>query len=392
MPAPSRRHFLAALGGAAIAARPVFAAGRWPLDSAAPEGERGVGLPADAEQPAAAPVLLNYNESAWGPSPRALSAIRTAPPALATRYFAEDTYDSLRDALAAHHGVTRAHIRMGAGSTEILKACDDLFLRGGGSVVVAEPTFEAVLQYAANYSGSAVRVPLTGDHRHDLDAMATRVTADTGFVYICNPNNPTGTIVSGDAVRRFLDRIPARVPVVFDEAYAEFVADRTFESAVALIKESRNAGRDIVVAKTFSKIHGLAGMRVGYAIARPEVIARLVPLTVDYAVTGHAAGAAKASLADRAHLGVVGAQVAARRAECTAWLRERGFECTDSQANFVMINLRRPVAPVIDAFATRGVLVGRVFAAMPNFLRVTMGTAAEMRRFYAAAEFALRPT
>ena len=181
----TRRDFIktVGLGAAFVGAKPVFAEGRAYAAALPPQGAQ------------AANVLLNYNESPYGPSPKALAAIRNAEVAVYSRYFPEDTYDSLRDALAAHHGVTRAHIRMGAGSTEILKVCDDIFVRPGAPIVVAEPAYEAVLQYAANSKAESVKVPLTADHRHDLARMAAATTADTGMVYVCNPNNPTGTIV-----------------------------------------------------------------------------------------------------------------------------------------------------------------------------------------------------
>lgn len=362
---PTRRQFVAAVGAATVAARPVFAATRGPAGSrAAASGD----------------VLLNYNESPYGPAPGALAAIRGTAVAIASRYFPEDSYDTLRAALAEHHGVTPAHIRVTVGSTEVLKVCDDVFLAGGAPLVVAEPAYEAVLQYAANSRANATKIPLTPDFRHDLARMAGAVTAATGLVYVCNPNNPTATIVRRDALAAFMDRIPRSVTVLVDEAYAEFVNDPAYESAVRYVKD----GRNVIVAKTFSKIHGMAGMRVGYAIAPPEVIARLAPFTTDFAVTGATANAALASLRDAGYRAEVARRNAARRAEFTAEMAKLGYACAESQANFVLVDLKRPVAPVIAALAKRRVLVGREFAAMPTFLRVTLGTADEMQAFYPA--------
>jgi histidinol-phosphate aminotransferase len=368
MTEPTRRTFLRTVGAgaAALAVSPVFESGRAFAAPAAPQG---------------GPVLLNYNESPYGPSPRALEAVRQATAAVISRYFPEDTYDSLRDALAQHHGVTRDHIRMGAGSTEILKVCDDIFLANGAPVVVAEPAYEAVLQYAANSKARTTSTPLTKDHRHDLPAMARAVDARTGLVYICNPNNPTGTIVRKDEIAAFMSKIPASVTVLVDEAYAEFVNDTGYESAVKYVKE----GRNVIVAKTFSKIHGLAGMRLGYAIAKPEIIKRLVPFTVDYAATGASANAALASMKDTAHSAMVARGNAAERTRFVAEMTKRGLNCAEPHGNFVMVDVRKPVAPIIAAFRAKNILVGREFKAMPTFLRVTLGTKAEMDAFYAGS-------
>jgi histidinol-phosphate aminotransferase len=363
----SRRHFLSSMGvgAAALAVRPVFSPGR-------AFGEI-------AEPPQDADVHLNFNESPYGPSPRAIKAIRDSAVALYGRYYPEDTYDTLTRALAAHHSVTTAHIRVAVGSTEILKVCDDVFVSRNARLVVAEPAYEAVVQYAANSKADTIKVPLDALHVHDLTRMAD-AAAGAGAVYICNPNNPTGTIVRRDVLARFMEKIPASVMVVVDEAYSEFVTDPEYESAVRYVRE----GRNVVVAKTFSKIHGLAGMRVGYAIAAPNVIDKLKPFTVDFAVTGLGANAALASLGDQAYLTTVARRNAAMRQAFVAEMKRYNFECPASQANFVMVDLRKPVAAVIADLATRHVLVGRVFPSMPNFMRVTLGTESEMNRFYSA--------
>lgn len=371
MAATSRRDFLAALGVTAAVggARPLFAR---PAENEQQAGAR----PAAAAPPR--DLLLNYNESPYGPSPRALAAIRAAKDALVSRYHVEETYDSLRDALAAHHGVTRDHIRIGAGSTEILKACDDVFLADGKTLVVANPAYEAVIQYAANSKAEATRLSLTDDYAHDLPRMARTTNLSTGLIYVCNPNNPSGTINRKDEVAFFMARVPESATVLFDEAYAEFVSDPGYESAVKYVKE----GRNVIVAKTFSKIHGMAGMRIGYAIAKPELIARIAPFTVDYAVTGLAANAALASVKDVAYTREVARKNAIERTRFVAEMKKLGLSCAEPHGNFVMVDLGRPVSPVIGALAAKRILVGREFGAMPNFLRVTLGTAAEMTTFY----------
>src|SRR5262249_41614256 len=148
------------------------------------------------------------------------------------RYFGESDYDSLRDLLAKQHGLKPENFLLGAGSIEILKLCGDVFLRKP-RLVAAAPAYEAVIGYAVNSRATAVKVPLTKDHRHDLPRMAEAATRDTGLVYLCNPNNPTGTIVTKDELERFFSQIPESLPVVVDEAYSHFVgAAAGFESAV----------------------------------------------------------------------------------------------------------------------------------------------------------------
>jgi histidinol-phosphate aminotransferase len=360
----SRRQFLgaAAAGATAFALRPVFSRNCL----AAP-------APGDGEH-----VHLNYNESPYGPSPKALQAMRHALGSCG-RYYADSDYDELRGLLARHHGLAAENIWMGAGSTEILKLCDDVFLQQP-RLVAAEPAYDAVIGYAVNSRARAVKVPLTKDFRHDLDRMAEAAARDTGMIYVCNPNNPTGTIVTKDEMRRLLDRVPESVAVVVDEAYSHFVTAPEFESAIRYVKE----GRNVVVARTFSKIYGLAGMRVGYAVAKKQLIEQLRPRGVHWAISSLAAHAAAAALADREHVERAARLNRLRLDELHDEMKRAGFEVIPSQANFAMIHVRQPVAPLIAEFAKRKVLVGREFKPMSDYLRVTMGTEEEMKRFFAA--------
>lgn len=372
MTGPTRREFIGTVGAAAFASHPIFERRR---------SFNGM-LPAHT----AGEVRLNYNESAYGPSPKALAVLRSSAADLAGRYYPSDTFDPLRDALAKLHGVTRAHIRLGAGSTEIIKACDDVFLGTRGRLVAAEPAYEAVVQYAANSKAETALVPLTTDHRHDLPRMAAAAKAGAGLLYVCNPNNPTGTIVRGTEINALIGVVPSATIVLIDEAYAEFVSDSGYESAVRHVKE----GRNVIVTKTFSKIHGMAGLRIGYAIAKPELIDRLAPFTVDFANVGIAVNAAIASLDDPDHRAMAARENAKQRTRFNAEMKSLGFDCAESHANFVMVNVRRSVKPLIAAMAAKQILVGREFAAMPTFVRVTLGTATEMDAFYPAFREAIR--
>jgi len=365
-PATSRRAFIGRIGAgaAALAFPPVFTPTRLFGKAPAPDGA----------------VHINYNESPYGPSEKALKSIRDSVATTYGRYYADDSYEELSKVLAAHHHLKRENIQVSVGSTEILKICDDVFLHDKPRLVVAEPAYEAVIQYAVNSKATPVKTTLTGDFRHDLVKMADATDRDTGLVYICNPNNPTGTIVRKDELQKFMDHIPDTVTVVVDEAYSHFVTDPAYESAVRYVSE----GRNVIVARTFSKIYGMAGMRVGYAVARKDLIDRIRPFTVDYSITGVAADAAIAAIGDQPHVERVAKLNATQRQIFFDEMKKAKFDCTPSQANFVMVNIKTPVAPVIQEFAKRKVLVGREFPAMGTFMRVTLGNEEEMKRLYTA--------
>jgi histidinol-phosphate aminotransferase len=358
----NRRDFFTTMAGAAAALtlNPVFS------------------TPAEAQD---GTVRINYNENPYGPGDKAVKAMRDSIANLASgRYYDDSSYEELSNLLAKHHGVKRENIQMGSGSTEILKICDDVFLRAKPKLVVAEPAYEAVIQYAVNSKADATKVKLTPDFRHDLAKMADAVTPDIGLVYICNPNNPTGTIVRKADVQRFMDRIPASVPVIVDEAYSHFATDPTFESAVRYVKE----GRNVIVARTFSKIYGMAGLRVGYAIGKKELIDQIKPHTVDYTITSLAANAVMAAVNDTANVERVQRLIVGQRQIVIDEMKRLKFDTTDSQANFLMIDVRKPVTPVIEEFAKKKVLVGRLFPAMPNHMRVTIGTEDDTKKFLVA--------
>ncbi len=323
-------------------------------------------------------VQLNSNENPYGPSPRALEALTRAQ-AVASRY-PDALEDDVLDALAALHGVKREQVILGCGSGEILRMADLAALSAGRSVVVAETTFEAVLLYARVTRAEAIKVPLDARHRHDLAAMARACDARTGLVYVCNPNNPTGTIVGGDELASFVARVPRTATVLVDEAYHHFVEDPAYRSAETLIASHPN----LLVARTFSKIHGLAGMRLGYAVGSPAAIEALRPHAFWSNANAGVLSAALASLADVDHQ----ARTRQRLNDTRRWLcrelEKDGRRCIPSEANFLMIDLGTDVKPVIEAFRARKILVGRRFPSMPTWLRVSIGTQAEIETFLKA--------
>jgi histidinol-phosphate aminotransferase len=337
--------------------------------------------PLDAAQRKPAPagsIRLNFNENPYGPSPQARAALADCGP-IANRY-PDEAYLQVIAALAQKYNLQPGNIILGSGSTEILRAADDAFLDRTRDVVAAAPTFEAVLDYARVLHSNAVLVALTPDHRHDLPKMAAACTSKTGVVYVCNPNNPTGTIVTRDELAAFVQSVPPTTLIVVDEAYYDFADDPRYSSAV----EFSPAHPNVIVARTFSKIYGMAGMRLGYAVGAKQPMDRLrAELLKD---NGNAAvlQAALASLADDAHVATCRAQLNATRHWLCTELAEDSRPFIPSQANFVMLDLGADVKPIIEQFRARNIMVGRRFAAMPNFLRVSVGTQPETEAFLAA--------
>jgi histidinol-phosphate aminotransferase len=336
------------------------------------------GTPTPQTAPAAGPVRLSANENPYGPCAASLKAL-AASAAEAGRYPGAIEH-AMREAIAKHHGVSKECIVLGTGSSEVLRMADCAFVPPGRSLVAAEPTFEAVLNFCKATHGETVKVPLTADHRHDLARMASACDARAGMVYICNPNNPTGTIVGGDELAAFLERVPKTCVVLVDEAYHHFVESPRYKSALEL------AGRhdNVVVARTFSKVYGMAGMRLGYGVASPANAARMETHTAWDNTSQSALAMGLAALADP---NVVADQRKrlndARRWLC-AELERDGRRYIPSETNFVMIDVGRDVGPVIQVFADRGIQVGRRFPSMDNWLRVSIAKPEDMQAFMAA--------
>ena len=363
----NRRQFATVLGaglGAALVEGP-FGARR--AEGARPSN-RGGSDPADA-------VLLNSNENPYGPAASALDAM-TRSESVAARY-PDAAEESLTATIARLHGVTPDRVVLGCGSGEVLQMADMAFLGPGKKVVVAEPTFEAVLGYAKVTKAEPVKVPLTADFRHDLPRMAAACDAGTGLVYVCNPNNPTGTIVTRDEFTLFLERVPRTVAILVDEAYHHFVDDPRYASALDWIDKAPN----VVVVRTFSKVYGMAGMRLGYAVASKENAEALRAHAAWSNANAAVLAAALASLAETDH---VPRQRSINR-ETRVWLcrelERDGRRYIPSHANFVMIDVGGDVAPLIESFRQRRIFVGRKFASLPNWLRISMGTKPEMQAF-----------
>lgn len=365
LPSLSRRQFgdLAAKSLALALAAPALA------------GEAAASLPLGVPDDA---IQLNANENPYGPCPRALAAISRAE-TIASRY-PEAAISRVTAALARLHAVGREQIALGCGSTEILRAADAAFLAPGKNVVVAEPTFEAVAGFARVFRAETRKIPVTRDFRSDLRAMAAACDANTGLVYLCNPNNPTGTINTSAEVAAFLHAVPQHAVVLVDEAYFHFVETPDYASVIPWLPRFPN----LLIARTFSKVYGLAGMRLGYGVAQPDLIRALRAQLLWDNTNAAVLAAAQASLEDPEVVPRNRRLLNGTRDWLCAELHREGRRYIPSHTNFVMISLERDVVPIIGQFRARNILVGRKFPSLPDWLRVSIGTRPQMQAFLTA--------
>ncbi len=322
---------------------------------------------------------LSSNENPYGPSPAAMKAMEAAWK-YSNRYGYPD--GDVQEVVADHLGVPRDHVLLTAGSEEVLKAVGIALLGADKKVVGVEPSYGSVYNYATGIDADAIKLPLLDDHSQNVPAMikaTRRHHREIGFVYLCNPNNPTGNVVPASEVRSLLDAIPDDVPVLVDEAYHHFVEDPRYESAVPYVKE----GRNVIVARTFSKIYGMAGMRLGFAVAAPPMLQRLRTYATG-TINALVKWGGAASIKDVETEAKVRTETLRLRNRATKQMTEWGFEVIPSETNFFMVRTGRPVQEVRAAFREETVAVGRPFPPMLDWLRVSVGTEDEMDRFDAA--------
>ena len=308
-------------------------------------------------------IKLASNENPLGPSPKALAALVGGHDSL-HRYPDGGAY-RLRQALADRWKVSLDHIILGNGSDEVLGLLARTFLAPGDEAVMADQTFVIYKMEVTAAHGKAVIVPLV-NWTHDLDGMAKAITPKTRLVFLCNPNNPTGTMVAADAVARFMAKVPEDVIVVFDEAYLEYVRDPHFPESLQYVAQGRNA----IVLRTFSKIYGLAGLRIGYGITTPEITNCLNRVRPPFNANTLAQRAALAALGDDEHVAKSRAVNVAGMQQLESGLRALGFAMIPSQANFVYFDVKRDGRALFDALLREGVIVRHIEGTM---LRVTIG-------------------
>jgi histidinol-phosphate aminotransferase len=322
---------------------------------------------------------LSSNENCWGPPDSVMKAMNSAWK-YSNRYGYPD--GNLVGEIAKHHGVKPENILLGAGSGEILDVVGTTFLLGGKKVLGVEPTYSTVYQHATSIKTTAIKLPLNKDYTQNMPAMikaANDHASELGLVYLCNPNNPTGIVVTKDEVKQLVDGIPKGMPVLIDEAYHHFVDDPRYATSIPYVLE----GRPVVIARTFSKIAALAGMRLGYAVASKDFIDRMRPYSMQ-SINALVKWGGVASLKDTASQADVKKRVIDLRKKTTADLEAYGYHTLPSETNFFMVEIGREIQPVIQEFAAKKIAVGRPFPPMTTHMRVSIGTAEEMARFTTA--------
>jgi histidinol-phosphate aminotransferase len=313
---------------------------------------------------------LSFNESPHGPSPKAVAAIQAAAGQV-HRYHDMDAKE-LRQKIADHHGVAVDCVYIGSGGDETISLLVNAYVSPGDEVVIPWPTFGQYLNAATIMDGVVVKVPVRQDDlRADLNGMLAALTPKTKIVFLCNPNNPTGVPVNGSDLRAFLQAVPANILVGLDEAYAEFVTDADFVSGIQCLAEFSN----VVVIRTFSKIYGLAGMRVGYGIARPEIVNMIQRVRPLFNVNNLAQFAAMAALDDHEHLERVKEDNTRERLWLGEQLASLGWRVVPSQTNFLFVDAGLESQPLVDAARNAGFIIKSGAGwGFPTFLRISLGT------------------
>ena len=381
---PSRRDFLTTVGvGAAAAGTGLLSL---PLISArgrenlyAQQGQGGTVADRKADRRMAARpgmIRIDSNENPVGPGPKVYNAIRQHLEE-SNRYpvLAED---DLIDAIAKKNGVTADNVILGCGSGELLRAADHAFVRPDAGYIGAAPTFEAPGEFAKFLGAPVKLVPVDQKLGLDLDAMAAAARG-AGLVFLCNPNNPTATVHSKSDVVAFIEKVNRTSPnttVLVDEAYFEYVENPAYGTVIPLAVTNPR----VVVVRTFSKVYGLAGLRAGYAIGRPEVLAKMKSWTLGSNISQLSLVAASTAISDATFV----AEEVKRNREVRAFARkffsDAGFAMTSGDANFMMVDIKRGAAEFKKQAVARNVAIGRAFAALPNHARISFGTMAEMRK------------
>ncbi|EAZ82563.1 pyridoxal phosphate-dependent aminotransferase [Algoriphagus machipongonensis] len=367
------------LSAGALVASPSFALPKKAASGAfhyAPESILGEYLP---DFPISEPKMLaklNANENPYGPAPEVVKAIANTA-GIGNRY-GHGEAKVLIDMIAEKEGVSPDHIMLGPGSTDLLEKVAITRFKDGGNVISADPSYMSLINTAQSMGGSWKPVPLASDYGHDLDAMEKAIDAETKLIYVCNPNNPTGSITDSEKLKAFCSKVSEKTPVFVDEAYLEFLENPESKSMVGLVAE----GKDVIVARTFSKIHGMAGLRIGYMVATPERIesvTQYVRSTMGLCVTS--LNGAIASMKQNKFL----TECRGYNSECRHFTHDAitslGYDIIPSHTSFMIFPIAMDGKEFMKGMYDSGVGI-RVFNINDkDWCRVSMGTKSEMEIF-----------
>jgi histidinol-phosphate aminotransferase len=372
----SRRAFVSTIGigGAAVGAGYYLTGGRllgpWTRDA-----DTAAAAVANGQR-----LLLHNNENPLGPGDRAIAAMRaklTEPGIPLARYRFPEA--EVEEALAKAFSCKPENIMLGCGSTQVLRSATHAFTSPTAALVTGAPSYEECPDMAAVVGTPVKAVPLTGTMHLDLAAMADAAKG-AGLVFLCNPNNPTATVHPGPAIAQFVDTVLKASPqtvIAIDEAYHDYVTDPNYATQIPLALTNPN----VIVARTFSKAYGMAGLRLGYAIGMPETLRRMQAVQFRMTTSVLALAAAVETLKDPGRLEAESRRNTEARQFTMDWFKRSGYSATDSQCNFIFVNTGRPAKEFREGCAEHGVLVGRDFPPFQNtHARVSIGTMAEMQK------------
>lgn len=322
-------------------------------------------------------IRLSSNENPYGPSLKVREALHVGFDEACRYPFAYEK--SLLDMLAEKEGVNKEHIVITGGSTEGLKVAGITFTMGGGELIASEPTFLAMMSYAEMWGATVNWVPVDKHLQHDLTGIESRINSNTKMVFICNPNNPTSTLLPAQVFEDFCRRVSDQTILFSDEAYYEYIDDPDYPTMVKLVKE----GKDVIVSRTFSKVYGLAGLRIGYIIAKPE-LAQSIRENVVASTNVLAIEAAKTALMDHEFYTFSLQKNREAKALLYQILDQLNLPYLQSHTNFVFFQSGRHINKFNAAMLAEGVMVGRAFPPYEDWCRVSTGTLEEMDRFATA--------
>ena len=332
------------------------------------------------------PIRLDRNENAYGASQKAVAAIQET--AIGTSHYPDSNV--LLKNLADHHRkaalggnqvIKPEQIVVGCGSSDVLRMAASAFLTPGTTLIMAVPTCDLIAKYGRSRGATVIEVPLRNDHAHDLDGMLkySNKSGAGGLIYVCNPNSPTGTLTTRKDLEEFLGKVSPQFQVVIDEAYHHYAGGSG--AYVSFIDRPSDNSR-VIVTRTFSTAYGLAGARVGYAVASSSAAEKMAREGLPFALNRAGMFAASAALADREHIESCTNRNFNDRQEFLNQVNARMLRALDSHGNFVCLNVMRPATEISAHYIKNNVVLAPVIPAMPNYLRVSLGTSQEMREFW----------
>lgn len=317
---------------------------------------------------------LNSNENPLGPSPKVREAMIEAFD-YGCRYPTQ-MINGLAEEIAEKHGVTRDHIVITGGSREALKSAGLAYGMNGGEIITCDPVYKSLIVYAEENGAYINRVPLNSDLSQDLEGMKNRISNKTSLVFFCNPHNPTGSLVPRAEAQQFCTDVSEQTMLFADEVYFDYINEQDYPSMISMVKEDKN----VMVARTFSKIYGLAGLRVGYLVARPDIAER-VRKKVMSSTSILAVAAAKASLSDQSFYDKSIALNQKGLSLIYNTLDDLGLKYIPSHTNFVFFHTGRPIQKLIPLMRSKGVAIGRPFAPLLDWCRISTGYEEDVKQF-----------